>query len=152
MTNIVESAYNRFYQAPAREVIGHAAAVLDRVKPDWYKLVDLDRLDLTDWTNCLLGQVYGPSAQQAAHRLNSTYQVDLGAWNLRPLIGRGGWALLVDEIVVLWTIEIENRRKTTPTRPTVESLEDVSAEIAARLGRDLADEVERTTMALIGTL
>lgn len=36
-----------------------AACALDRYRPDWYRRLDLDRLDLASTRRCVLGQVYG---------------------------------------------------------------------------------------------
>lgn len=44
---------------PDRRAVRRGAKLLDREKPDWFKLVDLDRLNLDSSLTCILGQVYG---------------------------------------------------------------------------------------------
>ena len=41
-----------------REIVD-AALVLDRVKPGWYRFVDVTCLELASTENCVLGQLYG---------------------------------------------------------------------------------------------
>mgnify|MGYP001564744249 FL=1 len=39
--------------------VERGAEVLDRVYPGWWRKIDLDRLDMKDCSDCLLGQLYG---------------------------------------------------------------------------------------------
>lgn len=36
-----------------------AAARLDTLKPGWHGRIDVNRLDLNNYTNCILGQAFG---------------------------------------------------------------------------------------------
>jgi hypothetical protein len=43
-----------------KEKVELAASILDQDKPEWYKMIDLEKLtDLQDAQTCVLGQVYG---------------------------------------------------------------------------------------------
>lgn len=39
---------------------------LDEVRPEWYQLVDIDTLQMSDSGNCILGQVFREEAAEAA--------------------------------------------------------------------------------------
>lgn len=39
--------------------VAKGAVRLDAVYPGWYDKIDLDRLDLSHWQLCVLGQLYG---------------------------------------------------------------------------------------------
>lgn len=41
------------------ERIESGAALLDRLCPDWFRRIDLARLDMKSCTFCILGQLYG---------------------------------------------------------------------------------------------
>lgn len=41
------------------ERVARGVALLDRVRPGWAQLVDLDRLDMQECAACVLGQLYG---------------------------------------------------------------------------------------------
>lgn len=51
-----------FHPAELVRVSLAAACALDRYRPDWYRRLDLDRLDLASTRLCVLGQVYGDYA------------------------------------------------------------------------------------------
>jgi hypothetical protein len=40
------------------ERVGRGAALLDERRPDWWRLVDLDRLDIGSPCDCIAGQLY----------------------------------------------------------------------------------------------
>lgn len=46
-----------YYEAEQQEVV-EAALILDRIKPKWYKRIDLTKLNMMSATNCILGQVF----------------------------------------------------------------------------------------------
>lgn len=35
------------------------ASLLDRIKPDWFKAIDQDKLDIGSFKYCILGQLFG---------------------------------------------------------------------------------------------
>ena len=40
------------------KIVDRGAKLLDEIEPDWYEKIDLERLDLGDSCNCVLGQLY----------------------------------------------------------------------------------------------
>lgn len=40
-------------------LVRKASESLDDIKPDWYKDIDLDTIDMGDCNECLLGQLFG---------------------------------------------------------------------------------------------
>lgn len=46
-----------FYPWP--ETIKEAAEVLDKAKPGWAKLININTLNMQSHTKCILGQLYG---------------------------------------------------------------------------------------------
>jgi hypothetical protein len=76
-----------------------SAAMLDRVKPGWWKKIDLDTLNLASHRQCVLGQLYG--------------SFDRGRVNLRDMV-YGDWALSCfygNRDREAWIAEIERRRE-----------------------------------------
>lgn len=51
-----------------REEVAKGARLMDRILPGWYRGVDLDRLNMSDGTMCLLGQTFGVHAERSLAR------------------------------------------------------------------------------------
>ena len=94
-----------------RDRAAAGAAFLDRVKPDWFKRVNLDTLDLSCDDTCVLGQLHGDYLRgMDKYGLDNERARELGLWgNCHPrefLAGfRGGW----NRLTRAWKNEIENR-------------------------------------------
>ncbi len=43
------------------ECVAKGVAHLDKVKPYWFQLIDLDKLDMRLWKTCVLGQLFNIS-------------------------------------------------------------------------------------------
>ncbi len=48
------------------QAVHEAAEMLDRIKPQWAGLVNIDELEMMSPTKCILGQVFAPSFGSAA--------------------------------------------------------------------------------------
>lgn len=46
-------------QLAVRQMVARGAELLDRVKPEWFTLIDLGTLDMALPRYCILGQLYG---------------------------------------------------------------------------------------------
>lgn len=47
--------------------VERGAALLDEVRPGWFREIDVKKLDLSQATNCVLGQLYGNWKLAGAH-------------------------------------------------------------------------------------
>jgi hypothetical protein len=48
------------------ERVDRGAALLDEYDPDWWEVIDLDRLDISSWRSCVLGQLAEANVDQLA--------------------------------------------------------------------------------------
>lgn len=51
--------FNRYEVTDGKEKVKKAAKFLDKVAPGWFTKVDLLKFDMTDSSECVLGQVFG---------------------------------------------------------------------------------------------
>jgi hypothetical protein len=74
------------------------AVMLDVARPDWFRELDLDQLNMDDVDDCVLGQLYGSEAAKSTHYLDgfslgyaeligphfSDYHLRLGVCSVAP--------------------------------------------------------------------
>lgn len=49
----------------ATEAVARGAALLDEKVPGWWRVIDLDALDMGNCTQCMLGQLFGHDIEKA---------------------------------------------------------------------------------------
>lgn len=105
----------------ARMKVARGARYLDRVKPDWYGLVDVETLNLISAEDCVLGQVFGDYETGLSHLFGGngpdlTDRIEYGFTNT---------AVFEDlpELNEVWALVVDARKMPV----TVEELELVNA-------------------------
>lgn len=64
-------------------IVARCAAELDRVKPGWETLVDIETLCIFDSKRCILGQVFREEAEEVGASSGYDYALDIwhhGSW------------------------------------------------------------------------
>lgn len=113
-----------------RKAAERGAVYLDAVKPDWFRCITLNTLQLSDNGTCVLGQCFGDyfNALTALVPAFNGYDPDLveehanrrqfaetfGFQVPRPLEDRGGY----ERLGLAWKALIVRRRKTRRSRTT----------------------------------
>lgn len=96
------------------ECVKRGSTLLDHQQPNWYKNIDLNKLDLSDSDKCILGQTFGnfyenPLVSEFILGHDEFYEFveDHGFYLLNEIEYRDyGWKLLRE----LWTDEIKTRQ------------------------------------------
>jgi hypothetical protein len=108
----IENAMNVIEERVAR-----GAALLDEYVPAWFNKVDLDRLDIGNCTNCILGQVFG-SYQVGFNTLAELAPEKEFLWEGDEAFGfsetAGSDADELSSLNRAWRVEIEKRTQATP--------------------------------------
>lgn len=116
---------------PNTNTAARGAALLDRVKPGWFHMVNLATLDIMDGANCILGQVFREEAQETGvdagyfyatnHDLETGERLPFDVWDNENHHGYRSSAWISahgfvpypftdQEIYNLWAFEIIDRR------------------------------------------
>lgn len=53
------SILTRNYPTNYKAAVNNGIRLLDKENPDWRRHINIDTLDVSDCTNCILGQLYG---------------------------------------------------------------------------------------------
>jgi hypothetical protein len=61
----------------AQQRVARGAQLLDRFEPDWYRTLDLDRFDLADCYQCVLGQCMGGYGRALYHDEKFRAELDI---------------------------------------------------------------------------
>lgn len=83
------------------------ASVLDKMCPGWFDRIDVDRIDMTSWDDCILGQLYG-----VFH--TGLRELDLHDASLFGFICGSTWDCTCHELKDPWIVEIMDRRNSRP--------------------------------------
>jgi hypothetical protein len=91
------------------------AKLLDSHRPDWFKHIDLETLDMKDVRKCVLGQVYG-GFDYGCQRLGFSKLGQLEGYHYEVLNGFNlyhGWDFKDDdlwhEFTTFWVVQIRKR-------------------------------------------
>lgn len=95
------------YDSPPADRVRFGALEMDRLKPDWFTLIDLERLNISNTLHCIIGQIFG----------DFDYVDEELDWGVDETVIRGvdlhfdGLSLhgTYTELDELWKVEISNR-------------------------------------------
>lgn len=101
------------------EAVIRGAELLDDIEPNWYKRIDQAKLDISDCTACILGQMYGEfvgPAMRIFHTSNASAaaetSIDYGFEAASARVGNNFGRRNTTEYMILthyWNEQIEKR-------------------------------------------
>lgn len=97
------------------QVVTDTAVLLDEHLPDWFKRIEIDKINMLNHGDCVLGQLFGGQDFDPEYRIESSFSKGLKWWqenvgnNFQAFFPNGDMWPVVE---AQWAYEIVSRRVT----------------------------------------